>query len=132
MSTIEFEYRREQSAILGYIYRPIAKVQIQRIRDKKLISEYMYVDRLGRFLGYKHSRDENIHEVQGVNGIVPVIFKITKMKIGEYQFQARIAWAQIEEAPLLLGRLDVFEHFDITFKQNKKMVLFEWTGGNSV
>lgn len=41
------------------------------------------------------------------------------MKIGGKLFDARIAWALIEEVPLLLGRTDVFNLFSICFKKNK-------------
>ena len=48
------------------------------------------------------------------------------MKLGEYIFKVKIAWSQLEEVPLLLGRLGVFDRFDVTLKQNDKKVLFEW------
>lgn len=133
---IEFKYRKEQSRVLGEIYRPIAKVQLQG--DAGWISEFMYVDsgadftlipyKLGRFLGFKHNNGE-IHEIQGVSGTVPVIFKTVNMRLGEYIFKVKIAWSQLEEVPLLLGRLDVFDRFDVTLKQNDKKVLFVWICG---
>jgi hypothetical protein len=46
------------------------------------------------------------------------------MSIGQKRFQATLAWAQMEHVPLLLGRIDVFDHFRITFHQNKHIVRF--------
>ena len=44
------------------------------------------------------------------------------MKIGDKIIETRIAWALVEEVPLLLGRTDVFNLFDICFKKNEKTV----------
>lgn len=44
------------------------------------------------------------------------------MKIGDEILDTRIAWALIEEVPLLLGRTDVFNLFDICFNKNKKTI----------
>jgi hypothetical protein len=38
---------------------------------------------------------------------------------------ARIAWALVEEVPLLLGRVDVFEHFQIIFDERKGRIDFK-------
>jgi hypothetical protein len=42
------------------------------------------------------------------------------------EFDCTVAWAQIERVPFLLGRQDVFEHFDITFRQKNKKTVFVW------
>ncbi len=132
MTKIEFDYRKEISSVLGEIYRPIAKIQLKG--DKGWISEFMYVDsgadftlipyRLGKFLGFIHE-DGEIHEIHGINGTVPVVFKTISTKLGNHEFQMRAAWSQLEDVPLLLGRLDVFDQFDITFRQNNKKVIFD-------
>ena len=46
------------------------------------------------------------------------------MTIGELTIPTRIAWAQLETVPLLLGRADVFDAFEITFKQREGRILF--------
>ena len=58
--------------------------------------------------------------------VVPLIVKNARMDIREREFDAQIAWAMINDIPPLLGRLDVFDRFDIEFKQNEKKVLFKW------
>lgn len=50
------------------------------------------------------------------------------MKIEKYQFSCTIAWAQIERVPFLLGRENVFEYFDITFRQKERKIIFIWKG----
>ncbi len=46
------------------------------------------------------------------------------MKIDDHKFECKIAWAQIERVPFLLGREDVFENFNITFRQRDKKTTF--------
>ena len=46
------------------------------------------------------------------------------MRIGEYSFIVKVGWAQIDHVPLLLGRANVFDEFEIAFKQFDKKVVF--------
>jgi len=134
MEKIEFKYREEYSEPIGKILRPVAKVYLQSI-DGEFIPQFMYVDsgadfilipyKLGRFLGLRHEGEE-VYEIEGVNGVVPVIFKTANIRIADSEkFQAKIAWSQIEDVPMLMGRLDVFDRFDITFRKNEHKVIFE-------
>lgn len=131
---IEFDYRQEQSYSGEIIYRPIAKVYLLR-NDAEWIAEYFYIDsgadytlipyRIGYFLKLEKNASE-IKEMGGIGGAIPVRFSTIPMKIGEYQFDCTIAWAQIESVPLLLGRENVFDYFDITFKQKVRKIIFNW------
>lgn len=127
-----FPYRLEQSDIAGPIYRPVAKVSLYGLNGKSLV-QYMYVDSgadhtlipysLGLYLGFQ-SQGQTVFEVQGVNGALAVIYQKVTMGIGKKRFAASLAWAQIEHVPLLLGRIDVFDHFRIIFNQRKHVVIF--------
>lgn len=128
---IEFDFREERSKIFGPILRPIAKITL--INDDMEVPEYLYVDSgadislisksVGDLLGFKIEDDDQITEVKGIGErVVPIIIKKIKMKIGDKLLNTRIAWALIEEVPLLLGRTDVFNLFDICFQKNKKTV----------
>ncbi len=80
---------------------------------------------LGRLLGLK-IEEERLRELRGVSGYgVPIVFDSVRMRIGTLEFEGRVAWALIEEVPPLLGRSDVFDHFDITFKQRDGEIVFE-------
>jgi hypothetical protein len=98
------------------------------------VPELMYIDSgaditlipksLGDLLGFDIST-EAIHEVRGIGETaIPVILKNIELKLGEYVLNSRVAWALIEEVPPLLGRLDVFDEFDVNFTQNEKKVIF--------
>jgi|SRR3989344_1647797 len=128
---IEFDFKKEESWIFGAIWRPVASVTF--INGEREIWESVYVDSgadvtlisksVGDALGFRLEENENITEIKGVGERgVPIVIKKVKVKIGEKLIDTRIAWALIEEVPLLLGREDVFSLFDICFKKNKKTV----------
>ncbi len=129
---IEFTYRKENSKLIGVIYRPIAKVEFKS--SMGWVPELMYIDSgaditlipksLGDLLGFD-IKTEAIHDVRGIGETaIPVILKNIELKLGEYVFNSRVAWALIEEVPPLLGRLDVFDEFDVNFAQNEKKIVF--------
>ena len=47
-----------------------------------------------------------------------------EVKIGDYKFEAEIAWALIEEIVPLLGRKDIFDKFHVNFKQDRRIIEF--------
>lgn len=134
---IEFDFKKEESRIFGQIMRPVARIIL--VNGEIEAPEHLYVDSgadislipksVGDILGFKIEKEDNITEIKGVGERgVPIIIKNVKIKIGERLFDARIAWALIEEVPLLLGREDVFNLFNVCFKKNKKTVFMENSG----
>lgn len=128
---IGFDFREEESRIFGTILRPVAEVIF--INNNKEVLESVYVDSgadislipksVGDTLGFEIEKTDTIIEIKGIGERgVPIIIKKIKMKIGDKILDTRIAWALIEEVPLLLGRLDVFKLFNVCFKKNKKTV----------
>ena len=131
---IEFDYRQERLRSGEVIFRPVAKVYLMRY-SSEWIAEYFYIDsgadytlipyRMGRFLGLEEIASE-VKEIGGIAGVIGVRLSTVPMKIEQYQFDCTIAWAQVEHVPLLLGREDVFERFEITFRQRARKVIFIW------
>jgi Aspartyl protease len=79
----------------------------------------------GRALGLQPNK-QDIQEIQGIGGRgIAVIMSTVKMRIGRKILEARIAWSLTEDVPLLLGRMDVFDAFKVTFDQAKRKVLFQ-------
>ncbi len=131
---IVFDYRHMRSPLVGEIKRPVADVLIKSERGE-WIEFHPFIDSgaditllpysFGLMLGFKKEIGE-LHELKGVRGIgVPVIVKRVKMKIGNIELEPRVAWVLIEEAPPLLGRLDIFDKFNITFREKEEKVVFE-------
>lgn len=128
---IEFDFREEQSRIYGTILRPVAAITF--INKEKELFQSAYIDSgadvtliprsVGDALDFAIEKSDNVTEIKGIGERgVPIIIKKVKIKIGEKLFDARIAWALIEEVPLLLGREDIFNLFDICFRRNKKTI----------
>lgn len=128
---IEFSFKREKSGIFGLIPRPVARIIL--INDKNQVPELVYVDSgadvtlisksVGELLGFKIEANDKIEEIKGIGERgIPIVIKKVGIKIGGKTVDARVAWSLIEEVPLLLGRVDIFKLFDITFEKEKKTV----------
>lgn len=130
---MKFEYKKEFSKTLGTIYRPVAEVFF--IHEDKEIRDFPYVDSgaditliprsVGELLGFEVEK-EKIVEMGGIGGSkVPTILKKIKIRIDSEEFPIQVAWALIEDVPPLLGRTDVFDRFEVTFKQKEKVTEFK-------
>ena len=131
---IDFEFREEDSNVFGKILRPIADVYFKDKNDDEIIA-FMYIDsgaditlipqKFGEALGFKVEEDK-IVEIGGIgNAIIPIILKKAKIRIGKAIINVKVAWALINEVPYLLGRLDVFDKFNIEFIQKDRKILFK-------
>ena len=47
------------------------------------------------------------------------------LKLGEYEIQTRVYFIKAVESTLLLGRLDIFDRFNITFNSQTQHVVFQ-------
>lgn len=47
------------------------------------------------------------------------------MKIGDVETSVRVGWALIEEVPLILGRLDVFQKFSVEFREFENKIILK-------
>lgn len=131
---VTFKYRQEKTGILGEkTSRPVATVLIKG-KDNVWHRFEPYIDSgadvslislsTGQFLGFK-PEDGKKSTLGGISGGVPVIYTKVSMKLDDFEFEVRVAWAQIHGAPPLLGRADIFDNFNITFKEKQGLVVFE-------
>ncbi len=99
------------------------------------LQTFMYIDsgadislfprQFGEALGLVFPREE-IREIRGIGGRgIPVIISTIKMRVGRKTINARIACGLTEDVPLILGRMDVFDAFKVTFDQAKRVVRFQ-------
>ena len=127
---IEFPYRREKSSTFGVMFRPVAKVILEDEFD-----QWLYVDSgaditliplsVGDLIGLHRLKHDKLQRIMGVGkSSVPIIVKTISMRIGPISFRARVAWSQVEEVPLLLGRTDVFRRFSVTFREKEGVTIF--------
>ena len=127
---LSFPYLKEQSRIFGVVSRPIARVILQR-----KYPQWMYVDSgadisliplsVGRLIGLTRTREDRLQRIFGISrSSVSIIVKKISMRIGSSEFNARVAWSQVEQVPLLLGRMDVFPKFKVTFNERNQLTTF--------
>lgn len=130
---IRFRYRKERGS-LGKIARPVANVILEN--DGLQVETSMYIDsgadvtmiplRFGKALGLKQTSSDTIRELRGISGSgIPYILKEIILILNGEKLAARVAWAFVEEVPLLLGRLDIFNQFQIIFDERKGWIDFK-------
>ena len=134
---IKFKYRKMESFIVGTIERPIADIVMQS-KEGEWIEFHPFIDSgaditllpysFGIMLGLSKEIGD-IKELRGVRGIgLPVIITKVKIRLGNIEIEPRVAWALIEGVPPLLGRLDIFDKFNITFMEKEGKIIFEPVG----
>jgi predicted aspartyl protease len=119
-----FKFTKENSSSLGIVYRPIVKVGL-RDEDGELFELSVLVDsgadisifsrRIGDIMGIDVEKgDEKIF--RGIVGeLIAYVHKIP-ISINDREVETRVAFA-LSEVPNLLGRLDIFKNFEISFKK---------------
>jgi len=130
---IRHEFKEEESN-LGKILRPIADVILER--EKFRVEIPMYIDsgadismiplRFGKALGFEQEKDEIIREIKGISDAgIPYLIKEAIFILNGTELKVRIAWALVEEVPMLMGRMDIFDRFRIIFDEKKGWIDFE-------
>jgi len=116
---------REERSSLGIVLRPVAEVILEN--NGFAVEIPMYIDsdadvsmipfRFGRALGFKQEED-TIQEIKGVSGAgVPYILKEVTLVLNGKKLKVRIAWALVEEVPMFMGRMDIFDKFRGVFDE---------------
>lgn len=130
---IRYKFKKEKGS-LGIILRPVADVILEHGDIKVEIP--MYIDsgadismipyRFGKALGFNREDKDNIQEVKGISGAgIPYSIKEVNLILNSRKLKVRIAWALVEEVPMLMGRMDIFDKFRIIFDEKKGWVDFE-------
>jgi hypothetical protein len=125
---IEFPFVREKANIVKSILRPLARVVFNEEVPNgcMLTREPMlpcFQGPWGSSWDSRSIRGRNKRS-QRFNSRIPIVVRRVSMKIGDKEFEARVAWSLTEDVPLVLGRLDVFNKFDILFKEREEKVVF--------
>lgn len=134
---IGFSYTQHASDIYRIVHRPESRVAIRSTRGSWL-SHAMIVDSgadfsvlpksVGEFLGMRKTATDRLHHVGAVGGAIWVVMRRVSMRIGPHEFTADAGWASTDAVPALLGRADVFDRFDVVFRQADRRVEFHWRG----
>jgi len=65
-----------------------------------------------------------IATLSGIAGGTPYLLKTATLRLGPIRLRCRLAWAQSEDVPMLLGRTDVFDRLSVTFDGRRRRVYF--------
>lgn len=125
---------REERSSLGNTLRPVAEVILEK--DSFAVEMPMYIDsgadvsmmpfRFGKALGFRHEEGDTILELKGISGAgIPYILKGVNLVLNGKRLNVRIAWALVEDVPILMGRMDIFDKFRIIFDERKGWIDFE-------
>jgi len=127
--SITFPFKEEESSIFKKIKRPLAEVYFQTNKSKKWQSVEMIVDSgadytlLPKFLSNELEIDLNKDtekvSTSGIGGSTTVFLlkKRLRVKIGNYERNIVIGFADNNFIPALLGRYTFLETFRVVFEK---------------
>ncbi len=131
---VSFPYERVLTPI-GFVWIPVARVQIVHVRIRLELD--MTVDtgadltmvphQVGLHLGFRSGRG-HVRTLSGIAGGTPYQLVKARLTIGPFRMLSRIAWAQRDDVPMLLGRTDVLDHLITTFDGERRQVTFRDLG----
>ncbi len=135
---IVYRYKEMPSKIAGTIKRPVARIELWSSKLNRWIKVEGFLDSgaditlipfgLGQMLGFQID-ESNVKVSGGVGeGRVSVCVVTGKVRIGKEEYDVRIGWAFDNRVPTLIGRMDIFDKFDITFMEKKGKIIFEPVG----
>jgi gag-polyprotein putative aspartyl protease len=80
---------------------------------------------IGEQLGLKKAAHETVETAFGVGSRLSYLNRTLNVKIDDTELSVRFLWSQDEGVDdIILGRLDVFDRFDVLFSQKKRKVIF--------
>ena len=131
-----FEYVKERTRGGEVIHRPIIHLYV-RSKDGEWYLFHPYVDSGAdislltrsdcRLLGFK-LREGNYRPILGIGRLeIPAYVREVFIRIGDKEFDARIAFADSDEVPRVLGRSEIFKRFRIIFDEVNLRTIFETT-----
>jgi len=128
--SLKFQFRKDNSAILGAIYRPVAKVKFWSAIKNYWLEVRMIVDTgadytlLPRFLandlGVDLDKQCKMFSASGIGGQEKVyLLKEIKVKLGKWERNIPVGFLDKDQVPPLLGRHKFMETFTTTFSKKQ-------------
>lgn len=123
---VTFDYERVLTPI-GFVWVLFARVKL--LHGRNALELDMTVDsgadltmlpyQAGLSLGFRKGRSR-VSTLCGIAGGTRYLLKQVTLEIGPIRLRCRIAWAQTDDVPILLGRCDVFDELTVTFNGIKR------------
>ncbi len=131
-----FSYKSKKLGPEKTTLRPYAEVQLE-ISGQRIFFDFLIdsgADRtvinrpLGIALGFEaNSHDKGIN-LGGIGGRTNGFLRPLTLWIGDTKIKTEVIWIQSDSVPLLLGQLDIFDKFEITFSKAKGNIFFDSHG----
>ena len=134
MKRYVFRYRKERTRTGEIVWRPVLYLHLKSC-DKNFYLFDAYIDSGAdislftksdcELLGY--NLDEGKERfIGGISGtLIRTYEHKVQVKLGEVEFGAKIAFAELDEVPRLLGRKSFLKKFKILFDEENKVVYFK-------
>ncbi|MBI2339679.1 MAG: retropepsin-like domain-containing protein [Deltaproteobacteria bacterium] len=128
-----FSYKSKKLGPEKSTLRPYAEVQL-KIQGRRIPFDFLVdsgADRtvinrpLGCVLGYEVKPGEKPIKLGGIGGTTNGYLRGLRLWIGDTEIETEVIWVQSDTVPLLLGQMDIFDHFDITFSKVNQKVFFD-------
>ena len=128
-----FSYKSKKLGPEKSTLRPYAEVRLQ-IEDRLIPFDFLVdsgADRtvinhpLGAALGFKVEPNEKSIRLGGIGGSTNGYLKNLRLWIGETEIKTEVIWVHSDHIPLLLGQMDVFDRFDVTFSRSTEKIVFD-------
>jgi len=129
----DFAWREELSESFGRIMRPVAEVFI---KDKRGMwrALTMYIDSgadacvmsrsFGELFGHDIEKGRSIRMKGFGEEEIRAYVHNMEFKLGKHEIKVKVAIAENDNVPNVLGRTDVFNLFEIQFKNQKQCTRF--------
>jgi hypothetical protein len=129
---IFFPYKRVRSEIFGEVLIPIAKaflvgrkeIGVDVLVDSGAVIS-IFPESLCDLLGLTFEEGKRASVKTATGEEIPIRIHKIKMRIGDFSFDARIAFCEIENIPYVLGRLDIIDKIGIKFNKDGTSILIE-------
>lgn len=130
---MKFGYLEKESRVVGSILKPLIEIEIFSKNelwyglDEVLVDSGADITLIPKYIGEEIVNEIKSGEKAFLRGISPVelivyIHKL-KIKVAGKEFEAKVAIADSDEVPSVLGRFGALDLFDATFSRGKELVL---------
>ncbi len=135
MPAIKYKYREKHSKIFGTVLRPLVDIEVWskinndwEIIDNVLADTGADISILPRFLAEPLVKDITIGQYVEIKGVVPNTVLIafihsTRIRINEREFETKVAFADSNDVPPILGRYKGLDLFEVTYNKGKEVII---------
>lgn len=130
---IDFSWREDLSESFGKVKRPVAEIFIKD-KEGSWRALTMIIDSgadasvmnrsFGELFGHDIAKGRRIRMKGFGEGEIIAYVHTMMLKIGEHEIEAKVAITDIEKGPNVLGRKDIFNAFEIQFKNLEECTRF--------